>query len=45
MAQGDSSQDESNYILVARLDNARNLSSILKTVNFKDQEVGHRMPL
>ena len=30
------SQDESNYILVARMDNARNLSSILKAVNFRE---------
>ncbi len=32
----DSSQDESNNILVAKMDNARNLSSILKTVNFRE---------
>ena len=30
------SDDDSHYVLVAKLDNARNLSSILKAINFKD---------
>jgi len=30
------SQDDSDYILVARMDNARSLSSILKAVNFRE---------
>ena len=34
------SQDDSSYILVARMDNARNLSSILKAVNFREVTVG-----
>ena len=31
-----SRQDEANYILVARMENARNLSSILKAINFRE---------
>lgn len=30
------SQDDSSYILVARMDNVRNLSSILKAVQIKE---------
>ena len=30
------SQDDSGYILVARMDNSKNLSSILKAVSFRE---------
>ena len=30
------SQDDGNYILVARMDNAKSLHSILKAVNFRE---------
>ena len=30
------SQDDSGYVLVARMDNAKNLSSLLKAVQFRE---------
>lgn len=41
MASQLTTQDESSYVLVARMDNVRNLSSILKTVNFKEVATVH----
>lgn len=34
-----SQDDEEHYVLVASLDNARNLSNILKAITFKDHAV------
>ena len=36
------SQDDGSYILVIRMDNARNLSSILKTVSFREVSYMHQ---
>lgn len=33
------SQDDSGYVLVARMDNAKNLSSILKAVHFREVRI------
>jgi len=33
------SQDDSGYVLVARMDNAKNLSTILKAVQFREVSV------
>lgn len=33
------SQDDSGYVLVARMDNAKNLSSILKAVHFREVDL------
>ena len=34
------SDEDSQFILVAKVDNARNVSNVLKAVHFKDKEVG-----
>lgn len=34
------SDDDGQYVLVAKVDNARNVSNILKAIHFKDREVG-----
>ena len=34
------SEEDSQFILVAKVDNARNVSNVLKAVHFKDKEVG-----
>ncbi len=40
MALQDSRDDEEeDYVLVATMDNARNLSSILKAINFKEVKI------
>lgn len=37
---GDSRDEENYYVLVATMDNAKNLSSILKSINFKEVNYG-----
>ncbi|XP_041377028.1 cell cycle checkpoint protein RAD1-like [Gigantopelta aegis] len=39
------SDDDSHYVLVAKLDNARNISSILKAINFKENATVFASPM